>query len=254
MTSLAVWNDSIREAIGKTPMVESTINKYAPNDNSPQRNIEAEFEDTVNTRRVLERVSEKIEKKTRIIVRPQRGTIQFYFENKKRASQIKGKQLIRKILTEDIPSRKSFTIDFTEHSESVTVEAPTMTPVRLFENIQTNFWVLSNIYFENGMYNQTFTQFDLSDMTNKEVIDKYGVNRLQEILWTIELPCGDCTGVVKFTPPSDAERKWEWKCDTCGKLWGTQTFNSILEEVNPLSSRSKIEQMFHSKGEKQVDS
>lgn len=251
MISTESWHNSITQAINECQNVTSVwSNKQRINYGMTNR-VEVEFEGAIDTSQVLSIVEPPIATRTRVGLCPEQETIQFRFENKTQVSELRGTELIDQILTDDFFTRSEYSIKSLEweiEKDTVTVQSPSLIPIQLFENIVTNFWVCSNITVEDNVVSQKFTQYDLSEMSEEAVIDKYGMYRLESILWSVETECPICSGIIKIRPQLPfKESDWIWRCEDCERVFAEQKIELMFDGVNPLWSRERIIQNFESK-------
>lgn len=215
--------------------------------------VEVTYPNQPNTLQTLARASEDVKAHTRIIVRPARETIQFKHTHKELTDGIEATPLIQKILDEDIPVRRQFSPEYSIHENCIIVKSPEVLPVQLFQNTLTRIWRLTGLYEQDGIYHQRFEQEKPHESirpVTEDPIETYGKYRMQQIAWSVSIPCPECEeGSVKYEPSEQHDKFWAWLCDSCVTEYGVKpSLKSLLESLNPLWSREKIRETVRETG------
>lgn len=196
--------------------------------------VSVKFTDEINTVELLDKVPDTVLDRTRLYYN-RNNSINFKYSHSKRKDTLDHTKLLSKILSEDVPEKTGFKIEYDIYSSFISIRSPRKRPIQLFEHKDTSMWVFTGLYQDDGMYIQQFRQ-EQSRRTTDEQFKKLGEYRVQEILQNVSFNCQHCkNGTIEYTLQNGT---YLWNCTECDC---SATVNEDLsKQLNPLDSREKL--------------
>lgn len=231
------WTERILEAIDDTEDVTTNLPRKSILRLSGKTNgITVQFTNSINTDIILNKVEEKFSEQTKFSINDNKVRIEFTKEPM--LNNIYGKELITKILEQDIPERDRVIVDYKFYNDFVLIKSPIRNRIKLFPSLNTDFFVLTGIIKNGGIYHQKFRQNKRMKNNNrhKNIIEEYGVYRIRNISYDLTIDCPDCSGNISRTYNGEI---YCWSCNRCSNMIDPNSLN-LDEKINPLLDRKEI--------------
>ena len=226
------WYTAIQEGVSRTDV--ATVSSHAKD-----KLIELTFSAGLNTIEVFEHIPDSIQKRTEMRYTPQNDSIKLSFaSSRQKQDTVYHTKLLERILSEDIPAREGFEVDYTIHPNFISVTSPRKKPIELFTNVDTKFWVFSGLYKSDSTYIQQYRQAkSLHGDTLKEQKPKLKQLRLEQILFHLTLTCPNCN---QQTLEYFSQENYHWSCSSCSATSGKTDPDDIIHTLNACNKRETI--------------